>query len=109
MRNSQKHDKLHEALDLLNEAAVEKKEELYGLIGDKYSDLRELLTEQAENGQELVNGAKKRIVKSIHEEEQKIQKAAKEIDKKIHRDPWPFLGAAALGALLFGVIMGKKK
>ena len=40
--NHVKRSKIQDALDLLNDAAQEKKEEVYELIGDKYESLRGL-------------------------------------------------------------------
>ncbi len=97
MKTSRHHDKIHEALDLLNEAAKEKKEELYGMIGDRYAEIRELLSGQAENGVEFLHQAKKRVAKELHAEEARVR-----------RNPWPYLGAAAFVALVAGMALGKK-
>ena len=102
------HDKIHEALELLNEAAKDKKDELYEIVGDKYSDIKDLLTAKAGNGVAMMDSAKKRFTKGLHTEEKKIASKAHEIERNIRRNPWPYVGAAALGALVFGVFLGKK-
>lgn len=110
MRNHHiKKDKIHEALGLLNEAAREKQEEVYEMIGDKYEHLKELVTDVAENGCDLAASAQKKLVKGLHEEEKKIKEAAAELDKRVHRNPWPFLGSVAAASLVLGVILGRRK
>lgn len=109
MRQSRHHqDKLEEALELLNEAAREKKEELQEAVEGRYSDLKDLLIEQAENGLSMLNHAKKRIAKTLQQEEEKILTRAKDLDRTVRRNPWPVVGGAAVSALLLGVILGRK-
>ena len=108
MKTQVKSDKIYEAIELLNEAAKDKKAELYELIDDKYSYIKEVLTEKAETGKEVVNQAKKQLLRTLVEEEEKIVKKAKDLDKKVRRNPWPLLGVVAFGSVLFGIIMGKK-
>ena len=108
MKSRIKSDKIHEALDLLNEAAKDKQNELYEIVGNKYEHIKEALSDKADNGVELVNQAKKQIARTLRDEEEKIVEKAKEIDKKVHSNPWPFVGAVALGSLFMGIILGKK-
>lgn len=109
MRTQAKKDKIQEALELLNEAAVEKKEEVFGLLEDKYEHLKELFENAADNGEEIAGQAKRKIVKSLQDEEKKIKETAAQIDRKIHKEPWAFLGGVALGALVLGLMLGRKK
>ncbi|HTL48398.1 MAG TPA: hypothetical protein VL688_10120 [Verrucomicrobiae bacterium] len=108
MRTRFKNDKLHEVVDLLNEAAKEKKEELYGLIGEKYGQIAEAIQEKAENGLHAVESAKKQLFKALQDEEEKIFERAKEVDKQAHENPWAFVGAVAFVSFLFGVRFGRK-
>ena len=109
MRTQIRKDKIQEALELLNDAAQEKKDEVYELLGSKYESLKEVFENAAENGHELVGEAKKRIAKGLHAEEKKIKEIAAEMDKKIRRKPWVVLGSVALGSLVLGLIFGGKK
>ncbi len=113
MRNSNGHharkDKIHEALALLNDAARDKQEEVYELLGSKYEHLKDLVTDFAGNGQELAGQARKQILKGLHYEEKKIKEAAAEWDKKIHKNPWVFLGSVAAGSLVLGALLGRRK
>ncbi|HTL46965.1 MAG TPA: hypothetical protein VL688_02755 [Verrucomicrobiae bacterium] len=108
MKTQSRNDKIQEALELLNEAAKEKSEELYGIVEGKYSHIKQLLKDQTTNGKEMMGEARKRFAKTLQAEEERLVETARNLDKKVHRNPWPFLGAAALGALIVGVALGKK-
>src|SRR3989338_4535106 len=90
-----RHDKIQEALELLNEAAKEKSEELQELVGEKYDDIKQVLLDKAGNGRAFLSQTQKKLAKTLREEEEKVLSKAKEIDKKAHRNPWPFIGATA--------------
>ncbi len=109
MRTQIRKDKIEEALELLNDAAQEKKEEVFELLGDKYEHLKEFFESAANNGGAMAGQAKKQIVKSLHEEEKKLRETAAQWDKKIRKEPWAFLGSVALGSLVLGLILGRKK
>ncbi len=109
MRAQIKKDKIEEALELLNDAAQEKKEEVFELLGDKYEHLKEFFENVASNGEAIAGQTKKQIVKSLHEEEKRIKEVAAQWDKKVHKEPWAFLGGVALGSLVLGLILGRKK
>lgn len=108
MRAAMKKDKIQEALELLNEAAQQKKDDIYVLLGDKYEHLRDFFESAVENGETVAGQAKKKIVKGLHQEEKKIKEAVSSIDKKVRKQPWPVLGGVALGALVIGLVLGKK-
>ena len=107
--NHVRRSKIQDALELLNDAAQEKKEEVYEVIGDKYDSLRKLFESVVNNGQEVAVHAQKRINKEFHEEEKKIRQAAAHWSKKIGQEPWKYLGGVAVGSLIFGLLLGRKK
>lgn len=105
----EKNDKIHEALELLNEAAKGKKEEVFGVITDKYEHLREMFAGVAKNGQSLAEDARKNISKTFQMEEKKIKQMAVQWDKKIRKNPWAYIGGAALSSLFLGMLLTRKK
>lgn len=107
MRTQIKKDKIQEALELLNEAAQGKKDEVFELLGDNYEHLKAFFESAAHNGEVLAGQTKKQIVKSLHEEEKMLKEVAADLDKKVHKEPWLFLGGVALGSLVLGLLLGR--
>ncbi len=98
--------KIDEALQLLNEAAKDKKDELRRLLGEKYSTIRETLTEVAVNNKDVMNQVRRVAAERLEEGQEKIQQAAEDLDREVHRNPWPYIGGVAAGAVLLGFILG---
>ncbi len=108
-KENEKKDKIHEALELLNEAAKEKKDEVYGVINSKYEHLREMFAGAVETGQDFADDAKKNISKTLSAEEKKLKQIAAQWDKEVRKNPWTYIGGAALGSLCLGLLLGRKK
>lgn len=111
MRNHGNHvrkNKIEEALDLLNEAAEDKREEVFELINDKYESLRGLFGDIVHSGEVAAQNVRKNLGKNLHAEEKKIRETASQIDKKIRRNPWKVLGGVALGSLVVGLMLSKR-
>lgn len=98
--------KFEEALQLLNEAAKEKKEELQKLLSEKYSDIREAIEEVAEEKMGDLKRVKKTAEKTLQDQEEKIHDAIVDLENKVKKEPLKYVGGAALGALLIGFVMG---
>ena len=103
-------EKVAEALELLNEAAKEKKEEVRDIISMKYKDLKESIF-----GSEIKHSlgtAKKNAVEAAAKArnlgEEKVKVLATQMDQNVHSNPWPYIGGASIVALLLGYILGKK-
>ena len=92
--------RINEALELLNEAAKDKKAELQNIVADKYSSLKSVLGEVAEGLQQQARGTYK------HGKE-KIKDLASKSDKSVHKNPWQYLGGTAIGFLILGFFLGR--
>jgi ElaB/YqjD/DUF883 family membrane-anchored ribosome-binding protein len=83
--------KIQEALQLLNDAAKEKKEEIQNLLGDKYDDVKKIFQD------------------STHEGTEKIKEAVSDAEKTVKENPWQAIAVAATAALVLGILIGSSK
>ncbi len=105
---SHSNEKIAEALKLLNEAAQEKKSDLASMLADKYETLKQVIVDSEKSmGHVLARGEKRAVEAAIQAKEFGIKKA-KEVDERVHDNPWPYIGGAALIGILVGFILGRK-
>jgi ElaB/YqjD/DUF883 family membrane-anchored ribosome-binding protein len=101
--------KISEALELLNEAAKEKKDEFKGLIANRYSHIREAMLSGVDHGKEVLKHAQDITQEAIVQSREKVVEIASDVDKRVHKDPWPYIAGAAVASLLLGFLMGSKR
>ena len=104
--HSESSKKFQEALELLNDAAREKKEEIQGLLGDKYSDIRQIIESAAKKQKQTLKQARRVAGEWIEEGEETLRDVASEVDEQVRENPWQYIGGVAIGALLLGFILG---
>lgn len=85
------------ALELLNNAAHEERDEIAQIIHEKYDDLSNLF-----------DSKKKFIAKKVAEGEERIKDAAANIEEKVKEHPWPYVAGAAAIAFAFGALLEAK-
>ncbi len=103
-----KTDKVQDALELLNQAARAKQDELYQALEDKYQEIKQTIAEAAENGRDVLEQAKKKAEDAVDMGQEILKSKATEIDKKVHDNPWGFLGGVAITSFLLGYALRKK-
>ncbi len=105
-------EKISEALQLLEEAAKDKKDEIREMIAKKYGNVQEILAGEGEHLSDALKKAKAYASERAHHAQEAAIEKAKEVgtavNKEVHRNPWPYIGVAAVGGLLLGFILGRK-
>lgn len=77
-------DKITEALEYLNKEAKEKRGEINRLIGEKYSNIKEMM------GGAMASGG------------EKAKEVVTEVDMRVRENPWLSVGIAAAAGFLLG-------
>ncbi|MCF6158747.1 MAG: DUF883 domain-containing protein [wastewater metagenome] len=103
------NEKINRALQLLDEAAREKKEELNHLISEKYSNVREFMNQTAETYKGVIDKTKHSIDEAMISGEERIKEMKAGLDQKFHENPWPFLIITSIICLASGFIIGGTK
>jgi ElaB/YqjD/DUF883 family membrane-anchored ribosome-binding protein len=101
------------ALKLLEEAAKQKKEELRAVLSDKYTNLRGLILEKESSLVKSLTGAKEQALETAaHVKDASVEKArevARDVDKNVHQNPWPYIAGSAAAGVLLGFILGQSR
>lgn len=106
--NKQDAQKINEALELLNEAAHGQKEELSGLLTNKFGDLKNTILELEENVGDGAKEGLERLRELRGAAAHQASDTASRVDHKVHEDPWKTLGWTVVGAFAIGLLLGRK-
>ena len=94
--------RINEALELLNAVAHDRKADLEAAIKDKYTDFTSLM-------KTLGGEVKSRAAERVEAGKQKVIDTAEDIDKRVHHNPWPYIGGAAVVGLLLGLLLNRSR
>ena len=103
------NSKIAEALELLNEAAKDKRSEMKELMTDRYSHIKQAVLEGTTQGKKVLDNAQHVSQEAISEVEETIKKTAAKVDKSVRENPWPYIGGVAVVSLLLGCLMSSKR
>ena len=105
---SPSNEKIREALELLREAAAEKKDEVRSMVQEQYSDLTDVIGGWGSTVTEKARVAAERVANAAKIGQEKVKDAALAVDESVHEKPWHYIGGAAVAALLLGYIIGRR-
>jgi len=107
------NEKIVDALKLLEEAAIQKKDELKSVMSDKYAQFKNVIVETEGGIAKSLSDARKHAVEAaMHARDVGVEKAreiAGDVDKSMHRNPWPYIAGTAVAGLLLGYILGRNR
>lgn len=106
-------EKIDQAFELLNEAAQEKRQQLYDGVNRLFSELEGMIDDSADE-------FKRKILKMISSVEEALggdtldfqeisRQTFQEVEKAYRQHPWKTLGGIAVGAYLLGTASAKMK
>jgi len=102
------NEKIREALELLRQAAGEKKEEVRGMVRDQYSDLRDVIGGWGSNITSKARAAVDNVSRATQVGQEKIKDAAVAVDESVHAKPWVYIGGIAVAGIIMGYLLGRK-
>lgn len=94
--------RIDQALELLEEAARDRKHELQSAMENKYSNLTSMLGS-------ITGQIRHRVSERYEAGKQKAVDVAVGVDKSVHNSPWAYIGGAAAGAMLVGFLLGRSR
>jgi len=107
------NEKIAEALRLLEEAARERKDEVRGMLADKYTHLKEAFLGAEHSVTSALDAARRGAVDAALRAKEltaeKVKRVMKPVDESVRENPWPYLGGTALAALLLGYVLGRNR
>lgn len=74
---------------------------------EKYVDLKEAIEDTAFETKKALSRLKRAADEAIYDGAEKVRDTATQVNREAHKNPWAFVGGAALGALLVGFVMGR--
>ncbi|MEW5895643.1 MAG: hypothetical protein AB1650_07815 [Candidatus Omnitrophota bacterium] len=92
--NGQVRKEIQDALETLNKATIDEKEEIKRIMQNRFSHAWELFNEQ-----------KGRVREKVAQGQEMITERFNQIDHKVQENPWPYMGIAAASAFVLGLLL----
>ena len=100
------------ALEVLSQAAEESSDDLRAMVKSDYQRLQDILSHLGPALQGTIREVKNSTVESIARARDKAEvatrKAATDMNRSAHDNPWIYIGAAAVGSALLGFILARR-
>ncbi len=109
--HSTSNEKITEALELLNQAAKEKKDDFIHLVSNKYLNIKEVFmgSDFRQSVERIKKNASSAAIRAKEAGEEKVKEIATQVDQNVHNNPWPYIGAAAILGLFMGLLLGRRR
>lgn len=113
MEQTATNENFSAALDLLEEAAAQKRDELKTIMTDKYSNLRNLILEGQTTFMKTWASTRDQAIRTASRvKDVSVEKArtmAHDVDKDVRQNPWAYVAGSAVIGLFIGFILGRSR
>ncbi len=99
--------KISEALQTLDEAAMQEKESIQDMLRDRYHHLKNVVIAAEHSLGDSVSHARDAAYEKAMMAKEYSVATAKKVDKNAHEHPWFFMAGFGLFGLLFGYLLGR--
>lgn len=103
-----KKEKIEGALQLLDEAAKETKEEISEMVREKYHHLEDSVARIEPAVRKNLKKISQQASETYDEGLKVAKQKAQSLDKSIHESPWVYIAGTALAGVVVGYFLGKK-
>lgn len=109
MENVFSDQKISEALELLNQAAKEKRDELAKLVEEKYSYVKSAFSDTSDGARRTAEQARTAAEDVLHAGEARLRGTASTVDRSVRENPWAYLSGVAIVCALAGYVLGSRE
>lgn len=102
-------NRIDDALDILNQAAKEKREEFSKILTGKYSHLKGAVLGSVKSQTESFDELRENLEETFKESGEILRETTTTLDRQVRENPWPYLSAAAAAGALLGFILSRSK
>ncbi|TVQ77733.1 MAG: DUF883 domain-containing protein [Bradymonadales bacterium] len=103
-----KKEKIESALKLLDDAAKETKEDISGMVREKYHHLEDSISQIQPAIKRQLHEVSDMTAKAYKKGKKTAMEAAEQVDHSVHESPWPYIGGAALLGAMAGYLLSRK-
>jgi len=86
---------------------------LKSVMSDKYRHLRSVVMETENSVAKSLSSVSKHAIEAVaHAKDvstEKVVEIAKDVNKNVHRNPWPYIAGTAVAGVLAGYLLGRNR
>ena len=99
---------IRKALDILNDAKEEKKDEIQKMISQEYKEIKSVVDEIKPKVQHKAAQLQDDMVQAVNHINKKVTDLKNEVDQKTKENPWKAVGFASATAFIMGMLINKR-
>lgn len=102
-------DRIMEALEILDDVAKEKRDEIRDLIQKDFRHIRRAVSDLEEPARDLRDRLNEYARELRHSGGEQARDVARRIDREVHSHPWAYMTGLGVSSLVLGFVLGRKR